>query len=201
VGIGSGNAERTVTVSCPARASRRSLVTSHQRCGLRIAASSLWTAQECCPVACCGGVSRTNLALPGPRAYRVQVTGLDRLIATVNAEDKLLIVDDVFDTGNTIKTVIETIRSLARRNSPEIRTACLYYKPTMNKTDITPEYFLKETAAWLVFPHELEGLTHAEVQQKWDPAIAPVVDVERLDPSQGKLVGSVSGGAAGEAGK
>eukprot|EP01046_Picozoa_sp_COSAG06_P015886 COSAG06_NODE_1033_length_11001_cov_5.119795_4_plen_114_part_00 len=28
VGIGSGNAERTVTVSCPARASRRSLLTS-----------------------------------------------------------------------------------------------------------------------------------------------------------------------------
>ena len=59
-----------------------------------------------------------------------------------------------------------------------------------------PEYFLKETAAWLVFPHELEGLTHAEVMQKWDPAIAPVVDVTRLD-SEGKLVGSVSGGAAG----
>ena len=67
-----------------------------------------------------------------------QVTGLDRLIETVNAEDKLLIVDDVFDTGNTIKTVIETIRRLARRNAPEIMTACLYYKPTMNKTDITP---------------------------------------------------------------
>ena len=134
----------------------------------------------------------------------VQVTGLDRLIETVNAEDKLLIVDDVFDTGNTIKTVIETIRSLARRNSPEIRTACLYYKPTMNKTDITPEYYLKETAAWLVFPHELEGLTHAEVCQKWNPDIANIVDVARLD-SDGKLVGSVSGeaaagGAAREAG-
>lgn len=128
-----------------------------------------------------------------------QVTGLDRLIETVNAEDKLLIVDDVFDTGNTIKTVIETIRRLARRNAPEIRTACLYYKPTMNKTDITPEYYLKETAAWLVFPHELEGLTHAEVMQKWDPAIAPVVDVAGLE-SEGKLVGSASGGSTGEAG-
>lgn len=128
-----------------------------------------------------------------------QVTGLDRLIETVNAEDKLLIVDDVFDTGNTIKTVIETIRRLARRNAPEIRTACLYYKPTMNKTDITPEYYLKETSAWLVFPHELEGLAHAEVMQKWDPAIAPVVDVARLD-SEGKLVGSVSGGSTGGAG-
>ena len=42
---------------------------------------------------------------------------------------------------------------------------------------------------------ELEGLTHAEVQQKWDPEIAPVVNVERLDPGTKMIVGSVSGGA------
>lgn len=82
-----------------------------------------------------------------------------------------------------------------------VRTACLYYKPTMNKTDITPDYFLKETSSWLVFPHELEGLTHAEVQQKWDPEIAPVVNVERLDPGTKTIVGSVSGSALDEAAK
>ena len=99
---------------------------------------------------------------------------MNRLIETVNAEDKLLVIDDVFDTGNTIKTVIETINRMARRNTPEIRTACLYYKPSMNKTDIVPNYFLHETAAWLVFPHELEGLSHEEMQKKWDPAISTV---------------------------
>ena len=75
---------------------------------------------------------------------------------------------------NTIKTVIETINRMARRNTPEIRTGCLYYKPSMNKTDIVPNYFLHETAAWLVFPHELEGLSHEEMQKKWDPAISTV---------------------------
>ena len=63
---------------------------------------------------------------------------------------------------------------MARRNTPEIRTGCLYYKPSMNKTDIVPNYFLHETAAWLVFPHELEGLSHEEMQKKWDPAISTV---------------------------
>ena len=28
--------------------------------------------------------------------------GLDEVISTVNAEDRLLIVDDVFDSGNTV---------------------------------------------------------------------------------------------------
>jgi hypoxanthine phosphoribosyltransferase len=40
--------------------------------------------------------------------------GLEHVISVINAEDKLLIVDDVFDSGNTILTIRETIKSLAR---------------------------------------------------------------------------------------
>ena len=35
--------------------------------------------------------------------------------ASVYLQDKLLVVDDVFDSGNTIKAVIDTIRAKARR--------------------------------------------------------------------------------------
>jgi len=105
----------------------------------------------------------------------VEVFGLEYIVSKVNAEDKLLIIDDVFDSGNSVKAILETFRSMARRNTPEMRTACLYYKPTANQVDIVPNYWLRETEAWLVFPHELEGLTLEEIGQKWDPEIAEIV--------------------------
>ena len=40
---------------------------------------------------------------------------------------------------------------------------------------IVPHYWLHETEAWLVFPHELEGLTLEELGQKWDPEIAQII--------------------------
>jgi hypothetical protein len=53
---------------------------------------------------------------------------------------------------------------LSRRNAPEIiRIATVYYKPKKRKVDIVPDYYIHETDDWLVFPHELEGLTPEEV--------------------------------------
>ena len=48
-------------------------------------------------------------------------------------------------------------------NSPEIRIATPYYKPGNNKTSRRPDYYLHETEQWLVFPHELDGLTMEEI--------------------------------------
>jgi len=98
------------------------------------------------------------------QASEVQVFGLNYLVKKCKHEDRLLIVDDVFDTGRTIVAVIEEIRSRARLNTPhEIRVAVPYFKPSRNKTNRTPEYFIHETDAWLMFPHSLEGLTHEEM--------------------------------------
>lgn len=105
----------------------------------------------------------------------VEVMGLETVVNMCNSEDKLLLLDDVFDTGNSVKAVLEQFKSMARKNTPEIRTACLWYKPAANQTDIVPDYWLHETEAWLVFPHELEGLTLEEIGQKWDPDIAKIV--------------------------
>jgi uncharacterized protein len=95
----------------------------------------------------------------------VAVHGLDYIIKKIRHDDRLLIVDDVFDTGNTIVAVIEEIRKRARGNTPEeIRIAVPWFKPTRNETDIKPHYYLRETAEWLVFPHELDALTEEEMQ-------------------------------------
>jgi hypothetical protein len=38
-----------------------------------------------------------------------------------------------------------------------------YYKPSRNKTEREPDYFLHETSQWLKYPHSLEGLSVDEV--------------------------------------
>ncbi len=100
------------------------------------------------------------------RANEVQVYSMNYLIKNVTHEDKLLIVDDVFDTGKSIEAVISHLTSKARLNTPDdIRVAVPYYKPTRNLTDREPDYFLYETDQWLKFPHSLEGLTLEEMAQ------------------------------------
>jgi hypoxanthine phosphoribosyltransferase len=94
----------------------------------------------------------------------VRVHGLHYIVENVNADDTLLIVDDVFDSGRSIDAVINRIHELSRRNAPEvIKVATVYYKPSKRKVPIVPDYFIHETEEWLVFPHELEGLTPEEV--------------------------------------
>lgn len=98
------------------------------------------------------------------REKTVRVHGLEYLIRQANFEDGLLIVDDVFDTGSSIKAILDTLEKKMRRNLPkDIRVATPWFKPKYNVTDILPDYYLHETDEWLVFPHELDGLTREEM--------------------------------------
>lgn len=100
------------------------------------------------------------------RSRKVAVYGLSYLIKNLTHDDSLLIVDDVFDTGHTIKAIIDEIRQKLRRNTPvDIRVAVPYYKPSRNQTEGEPDYFLHETERWLKYPHSLEGLSRDEIQQ------------------------------------
>ena len=98
------------------------------------------------------------------RDKKVRVHGLDYVIRRANWKDDLLIVDDVFDSGSSIKAVIETLQKRMRRNLPEdIRIATPWFKPNKNVTEIIPDYYIHETDNWLIFPHELDGLTREEI--------------------------------------
>ncbi len=100
------------------------------------------------------------------QAREIAIYGMNYLIKNVTFEDRLLIVDDVFDTGRTIEALIQHLRDKARRNTPEdIRVAVPYYKPSRNLTDRIPDYYLHETEQWLKFPHSLEGLTVDEIRE------------------------------------
>ena len=98
------------------------------------------------------------------QAKKIRVHGLHYLIENANANDKLLIVDDVFDSGRSVDALIKAIRKQSRLNTPaDIRVACPWYKPSKNAVDFEPDYFVHESEEWLVFPHELEGLEMSEM--------------------------------------
>lgn len=98
------------------------------------------------------------------REKTVRVHGLDYIIQKIAPQDRVLIVDDVFDTGHTICAVIDELQEKARDNmAREVRVAVPWYKPQRNETDRVPEFWIHETADWLVFPHELDALTPDEM--------------------------------------
>jgi hypoxanthine phosphoribosyltransferase len=77
-----------------------------------------------------------------------------------------LLIDDVFDTGRSIEAVIADLTRRCRRNLPNsIRVATTYFKPSRNRTKLLPDYYIRATDDWLVFPHEVQGLTREEILQ------------------------------------
>ena len=97
------------------------------------------------------------------RDSQVQVYGLNYIIKQVESEDSLLIVDDVHDTGISIQKIILDLQTACKKNTPEIKVATPYFKPKKNKTNRKPDFYIHETEKWLVFPHELEGLSIEEI--------------------------------------
>ncbi len=101
------------------------------------------------------------------REPTVRIHGTSYLIKNLQHHDQLLIVDDVFDTGYTIRALVDHLREKLRRNAPgEMRVAVPYYKPTRNQIGVPPDYYLHETDRWIKFPYSLEGLPLEEVAER-----------------------------------
>ena len=91
----------------------------------------------------------------------VRVKGLEHVIESVCREDDLLIIDDVYETGNTIKAIIETLRARARANTPErIVVGTIHRKPERVQFDGVEVVSLYDLpgSTWIDYPHELADL-------------------------------------------
>jgi len=63
---------------------------------------------------------------------------------------KILLVDEVADTGKSLKLVK---KHLTENGATEVKIATVYYKPW---SIIKPDYYEKETCQWIVFPWEIK---------------------------------------------
>ncbi|MFZ5654345.1 MAG: phosphoribosyltransferase [Pseudomonadota bacterium] len=98
----------------------------------------------------------------GVQSERIDIHGLPWLLEQVAACRRLLIVDDVLDTGRSLAALLAALA--AAPGERELRTACPWYKPGRNRCGRIPDYYLHETDNWLVFPHELAGLDDTELR-------------------------------------
>lgn len=96
--------------------------------------------------------------------HAIQVHGLTYLVKKLNANDKLLIVDDMYRTGNNAQAVIKELKSRLKRNMPsDVRVATVWKKASLGGNK-GPDYSVHSTDDWVVFPYELQGLSLEEVK-------------------------------------
>ena len=120
------------------------------------------------------GLPEYQKSVDDPSSIRVH--GLQYLLENLNADDRLLLVDDVFNSGYSIEAVITDLQQKLRLNMPaDVRVATPYYKPARNKTGRSPDYYVHEVDEWLVLPYELQGLSRAEIVAN-KPAMAGVLE-------------------------
>ena len=109
------------------------------------------------------------------KAAAIRVHGLQYLLENLCAHHSLLIVDDVYSTGSSVKAVIDQLTQKTRRNLPhDIRIATVWYRPT-GKTQRVPDYYVHETTDWLALPYELNGMSLRELREN-RPELNDIVD-------------------------
>jgi len=110
----------------------------------------------------------------------IRVDGMRYLLENLNANDSLLIVDDVFSTGKNIEAVIQRLSSQLKHNTPEqIRVSAIYQRPSYKAVDIKPDFILHKTEKWLVFPYEMIGLSLDEIREN-KPFLMPLIKPELI---------------------
>lgn len=63
-------------------------------------------------------------------------------------DKRVVIIDEVWDSGTTIAAVTERVRAAGGHPI----TAVLHYKPAHSRVDLVPDHFIVETDAWVVYP-------------------------------------------------
>lgn len=130
---------------------------------------------------------RTSYA--GPKRYaedlkkpnhQIRVHGTEYLIKTLRAEDRLLIVDDVFSSGRNMAAVIEQLKTRLKRNLPEdLRVACLFQRKSQNPGSLQPDFVGSQTNHWLTLPYELQDLSLNELALH-KPAVIALIETYGL---------------------
>jgi uncharacterized protein len=99
---------------------------------------------------------------------------MEGFLERIAADSPVLVVDDIFDSGRTLFKVTELLHTKTRH----VRIATLFYKPGAAQVPLAPDYYLRTTDRWIVFPHELVGLSDEEIRAK-DPFVHGLVQMRK----------------------
>lgn len=96
----------------------------------------------------------------------VNVHNLNYVTKNLKVGSKILLIDDVYESGNSIGAVIQKItkESGLPLGELDIRVATVFYKSKRNRSYRKPDYYVEDTDEWLVFPHEVEALSLDEIE-------------------------------------
>jgi hypoxanthine phosphoribosyltransferase len=100
-------------------------------------------------------LNNKNIFIIGARLYKDIEKPGEELEITQDVDErfirnkKVLLVDDLVDTGITMLGVVRHIKA---KGAAEIRTATLHYKPWSR---IKPDYFIEETEKWIIYSKEI----------------------------------------------
>ena len=99
---------------------------------------------------------------------------MDKSIS-ISVNDKyLLIIDDVADTGESLKLVKEHVNL---KGAIEVKTATIYCKP---HSKLIPDYYIKKTKKWIIFPWELKETIRYLVKSCREKEVSIEIYKERL---------------------
>ncbi|MEM0007467.1 MAG: phosphoribosyltransferase [Candidatus Bathyarchaeia archaeon] len=90
------------------------------------------------------------------------------------AGKRVLVVDEVADTGKSLKLIREHLQN---EGAAEVRIAAVYLKPW---SIIKPDYYARETSRWIVFPWEIKETIRKIVKKCKEQGEPVEKDMEKL---------------------
>ena len=90
------------------------------------------------------------------------------------AGKRVLIVDEVADTGKSLRLVREHI---VEQGACEVKIATVYYKPW---SVVKPDYYAKETSRWVVFPWEIKETVKKLVKKCKEKGLSVQKEIGKL---------------------
>lgn len=104
------------------------------------------------------GFEATDLLAAAVKSYKPNSTErtefkLGQLPSNDEVRGKnLLIIEEVCDRGHTLQFLNDRFKE---QGADLIRTGVLHYKPTQSQTGFKPDWAVKETDKWIVYPWEI----------------------------------------------
>ena len=95
-------------------------------------------------------------------------------ISTAVSGKKVLIADDIADSGRSLKLVKEHV---LQQGAKEVKTATVYCKPW---SIVKPDYYERETKLWIVFPWEMKETIRKIIEKRKEKSASVEEETAKL---------------------